>query len=178
MFLPRITLPNIMNTEQLRAAQAPIKDRYRSDPQAALVTIRSVGMVDVANQHCSIVSFAGTIRAGLHPAAGGSDRDACSAELLLESLVACAGVTFAAVATNMSIGIRSCEIEAAGDMDFRGTLGVDRSAPVGLTAIRLNFKVDSDAPTESIEKLISLTERYCVIYQTIKQGVAIQVIQS
>ena len=115
-----------MNVDQLKAVQAPLKDKYRTDPASALVTIRSQGFVDVPTQHCSIKSHAGTIRAGLHPAAGGTDADACSAELLLESLVACAGVTLSAVATNMGIEVRSCKIEAEADMDFRGTLGVPR----------------------------------------------------
>ena len=162
-----------MNIDQLKAVQAPIKDKYRAEPEAALVTIQSLGRVDVANQHCSIASHAGNIRAGLHPAAGGKPQDACSAELLLESLVACAGVTFSAVATNMGIEIAACQIHAEGDMDFRGTLGVDRSAPVGLTAIRLRFEIDSKADLTSIAKLISLTERYCVIYQTLIKGVPI-----
>ena len=162
-----------MNIEQLRAIQAPIKEQYRTEPTSALVTIRSRGTVDVANQHCSIQSHSGTILAGLHSAAGGVPEDACSAELLLESLVACAGVTFSAVATNMAIEIQSCRIEAEGDMDFRGTLGVDRSAPVGLTAIRLKFQIESNAEPASLEKLVSLTERYCVIYQTLIQGVSV-----
>ena len=162
-----------MNIDQLKSVQAPLKDKYRSVPESALVTIRSNGWVDVANQHCSIRSHAGNIQAGLHPAAGGTPQDACSAELLLESLVACAGVTFSAVATNMQIEIASCEIHAEGDMDFRGTLGVDRTAPVGLTAIRLRFKIDSQADAVTIAKLISLTERYCVIYQTLIKGVSI-----
>ena len=162
-----------MNVDQLKAIQSPIKDKYRTDPESGLVTIRSRGQVDVANQHCSIQSFSGKVRAGLHPAAGGTADDACSAELLLESLVACAGVTFSAVATNMGVVVENCSIEAEGDMDFRGTLGVDRSAPVGLTAIRLLFKVDSPAEGVVIDKLIGLTERYCVIYQTLIRGVAV-----
>ena len=160
-----------MNIEQLKASQAPIKDRYRTDPASAVVTIRSLGTVDVQNQHCEINSFLGTIRAGLHPAAGGSDKDACSAELLLEALVACAGVTLSAVATSMQVDIRTCQIRAEGDMDFRGTLGIDRSAPVGLTAVRLFFDIESDAEPDTINKLIQLTERYCVIYQTLQKGV-------
>jgi len=162
-----------MNLEKLRALQAPIKEQYRIEPTSALVTIRSHGVVDIANQHCSIQSHSGTIRAGLHPAAGGIPEDACSAELLLESLVACAGVTFSAVATNMAIEIESCRIEAEGDMDFRGTLGVDRTAPVGLTAIRLKFQIESSAEPGTLEKLVSLTERYCVIYQTLIKGVSV-----
>jgi len=162
-----------MNLEQLRAIQAPIKELYRTEPTSALVTIRSHGTVDVAKQHCSIESHSGTIRAGLHPAAGGIPEDACSAELLLESLVACAGVTFSAVATNMAIEIQSCRIEAEGDMDFRGTLGVDRTAPVGLTAIRLKFQVESSAEPSTLDKLVSLTERYCVVYQTLIKGISV-----
>ncbi|MEQ1827238.1 MAG: OsmC family protein [Pirellula sp.] len=160
-----------MNSEQLKATQAPIKERYKLDPNSAIVTMQTHGTVDLANQHCWIDSYAGRIRAGLHPAAGGTEADACSAELLLESLVACAGVTFSAVATNMGIPVRSCRIEAQGDMDFKGTLGVDRTAPVGLTAVRLLFQIDSEASQETIDKLISLTERYCVIYQTLSKGV-------
>jgi len=162
-----------MNIDQLKAVQLPIKEKYRADPLSALITIRSHGVVDIANQHCAIQSFSGIVRAGLHPASGGTSADACSAELLLESLVACAGVTLSAVATNMGIVIESCRIEAEGDMDFRGTLGVDRSAPVGLTAIRLLFKIDSQADVSVVDKLISLTERYCVIYQTLIKGVAV-----
>lgn len=162
-----------MNLDQLRAVQTPIKDKYRTDPVSALVTIRSSGILDVPNQHCSIKSHAGTVRAGLHPAAGGTEADACSAELLLESLVACAGVTLSAVATNMGIEVRSCRIQAEGDMDFRGTLGVDRAAPVGLTAIRLKFQIDSSADIATLDKLVNLTERYCVIYQTLIKGVSV-----
>ena len=162
-----------MNLDQLKAVQAPIKEKYRNEPATALVTIRTKGKVDVANQHCSIESHAGTIRAGLHPAAGGTAADACSAEMLLESLVACAGVTLSAVATNMGIEIQSCSITAEGDMDFRGTLGVDRAAPVGLTAIRLKFQVDSNVDQATVQKLVSLTERYCVIYQTLIKGVPV-----
>ena len=162
-----------MNIDQLKAVQAPLKDKYRTDPASACVTIRSHGIVDVSNQHCSIESHAGSIRAGLHPAAGGTETDACSAELLLESLVACAGVTLSAVATNMEIEVRTCKIEAEADMDFRGTLGVDRAAPVGLTAIRLKFQIDSSADAATLDKLVSLTERYCVIYQTLIAGVSV-----
>ena len=165
-----------MKIDQLKAVQAPIKDHYRNEPASALVTICTCGIVDVSSQQCSIQSHAGIVRAGLHPAAGGTADDACSAELLLESLVACAGVTFSAVATNMGIDVQTCRIEVEGDMDFRGTLGVDRTAPVGLTAIRLKFLVQSDADSATLEKLISLTERYCVIYQTLIKGVTIQTI--
>lgn len=163
-----------MDLETLKAIQTPIKEQYRIDAQSALVTLRTKGTVVPNEQQCLVTSYAGVVRAGLHPAAGGSDRDACSAEMLLESLVACAGVTLGAVATNMSIEIRRCEIEAIGRMDFRGTLGVDRAAPVGLTDIQLQFAIDSDATEESIEKLVSLTERYCVIYQTLKKGIPVE----
>ena len=164
--------PRAMNSEQLKAVQAPIKEQYKASPELALVTMCSEGTVYVANQHCEFLSFSGSVRAGLHPAAGGSDLDACSAEILLDSLVACAGVTFGAVATNMGISVRSCRIRAEGDMDFRGTLGIDKAIPVGLIAIRLHFEIDADANAEMIGKLISLTERYCVIYQTLSKGVA------
>lgn len=162
-----------MDASQLKAVQAPIKERYRTQPQSALVTIESVGELDIKNQHCKINSYAGVIRAGLHPAAGGNEQDACSAELLLESLVACAGVTFSAVATNMGLDIESCRIIAAGDMDFRGTLGVDREAPVGLTAVRLTFDIRSSLEPSMLDKLVQLTERYCVIYQTLQRGVPV-----
>ncbi len=164
-----------MNLDQLKAIQTPIKDTYRKAPDRAKVTIRSLGIVDVPSQHCSFNSHAGIVRAGLHPAAGGTAADACSAELLLESLVACAGVTLSAVATNMGIEVQSCQIEAEGDMDFRGTLGVDKTAPVGLTAIRLKFRVQTMADATTVEKLVSLTERYCVIYQTLIKGVSVAV---
>jgi len=160
-----------MNLEELRSIQAPIKDRYRADPTSAIVALTCVGTVHVESQHCVVGSFAGPIRAGLHPAAGGSAADACSAEMLLESLVACAGVTLAAVATNMSVPVDSCSITAEADMDFRGTLGVDRSAPVGLIAIRLRFDIQSSAEPTTLRKLIELTERYCVIYQTLAKGI-------
>ena len=167
-----------MNLEQLKAVQTPIKDRYRNEPTSALVTICSEGSVDVNGQHCSIKSHAGTIQAGLHPAAGGIKEDACSAEMLLESLVACAGVTLSAVATNMGIEVRSCKINAEADMDFRGTLGVDRNAAVGLTGIRLRFQIDSTAEATLLDKLVNLTERYCVIYQTLVKGVSVVVSRS
>jgi uncharacterized OsmC-like protein len=163
-----------MDLATLKATQTPIKEQYKVDARSALVMLRSNGVVVPNEQQCLVTSFAGDVRAGLHPAAGGSDRDACSAEMLLESLVACAGVTLGAVATNMSIEIRRCEIEAIGSMDFRGTLGVDRTAPVGLTNIQLQFVIDSNATEELLAKLISLTERYCVIYQTLKAGVPVE----
>lgn len=163
-----------MDLETLKAIQSPIKEKYRNDSNSAVVTLRAKGVVSVNDQKCLVPSFAGKVRAGLHPAAGGSANDACSAEMLLESLVACAGVTLGAVATNMAIEIDQCEIEAVGTMDFRGTLGVDRTASVGLTNIKLLFHIDSPSSEESLTKLVSLTERYCVIYQTLKVGVPVE----
>jgi len=162
-----------MKSEELKAVQAPLKQGYREDPERAVVTMRAEGVVEVAGQACTLKSFAGKVRAGLHEAAGGSGAEACSGELLLESLVACAGVTFSAVATNMDLAIRSCRIVAEGQMDFRGTLGIDRNVPVGLTSVRLIFQVDSDLEDATRNKLISLTERYCVVYQTLLNGVAV-----
>lgn len=163
-----------MNLQELKAIQAPLKENYRTYPDNAIVRLRAVGEAKVTQQQCVVSSPRGTITAGLHPAAGGGGDDACSVELLLESLVSCAGVTLAAVATNMELQIRSCQIQAIGTMDFRGTLGVDRSAPVGLTAIELEFMIESSEPLESIEKLVTLTERYCVIYQTLRAGTSVQ----
>jgi uncharacterized OsmC-like protein len=161
-----------MKSEELKAVQAPLKEGYRQDPESAVVTMRAEGDVEVAGQACTLRSFAGVVRAGLHEAAGGSGAEACSGELLLESLVACAGVTFSAVATNMDLAVRSCRIIAEGEMDFRGTLGIDKSVPVGMTSVRLIFQVDSDLEEATLNKLISLTERYCVIYQTLQKGVS------
>jgi uncharacterized OsmC-like protein len=160
-----------MNLEELRARQLPIKHRYKQSPAEAMVDLHASGKVIINEQQCLIDTHAGESRAGLHIAAGGTGDDACSGEMLLEALVACAGVTFSAVATNMSLPIKSCEIVAKAKMDFRGTLGVDRTAPVGLTELELIFQIESDAAPESIDKLIQLTERYCVIYQTLKNGI-------
>lgn len=160
-----------MNLEELKAKQLPIKDRYKHTPSDAMVELHATGKVLVHEQQCLIQTHAGQARAGLHIAAGGTGDDACSGEMLLEALVACAGVTFSAVATNMSLSIKSCNIDAKAKMDFRGTLGVDRTAPVGLTELELNFQIESDATPETIDKLVQLTERYCVIYQTLKSGI-------
>lgn len=161
-----------MNVEELRAAQAPIKEQYKSDPASAIRTMSVTGTVQT-NQSCRIETAAGPVDAGLHPAAGGSGEEACSGDMLLEALVACAGVTFSAVSTAMEISIEQASITAEGDMDFRGTLGVARDVPIGFSGIRLKFDVKSDAPQEKIDKLIQLTERYCVIYQTLKQPMEI-----
>lgn len=161
-----------MNAEELRAAQAPIKEKYKTEPESALRTMSVTGIVQ-PNQTCRVQTAAGPVDAGLHPAAGGSGEEACSGDMLLEALVACAGVTFSAVSTAMEIPIEQASITAEGDLDFRGTLGVARDVPIGFSDIRLKFDVKSDAPQEKIDKLIQLTERYCVIYQTLKQPMEI-----
>ena len=161
-----------MNAEELRAAQAPIKNEYKSDPESAVQTMSVTGVVQ-PNQSCRLETAAGPVDAGLHPAAGGSGKEACSGDMLLEALVACAGVTFSAVSTAMEIPIEQASITAEGDLDFRGTLGVARDVPIGFADIRLKFDVRSNAPQEKIDKLIQLTERYCVIYQTLKQPMEI-----
>lgn len=161
-----------MNAEELRAAQAPIKEQYKSDPASAVRTMSVTGTVQT-NQSCRVETAAGPVDAGLHPAAGGSGEEACSGDMLLEALVACAGVTFSAVSTAMEIPIEQASITAEGDMDFRGTLGVARDVPIGFSDIRLKFDVKSDASQEKIDKLIQLTERFCVIYQTLRQPMEI-----
>ncbi len=155
-----------MNAEQLRALQAPIKARYKDSPEAARVTLSAEGRLGEGIT-CSVQTGKALVAAGLHPAAGGNGASACSGDMLLEALVACAGVTLNAVSTALAIEIRGGSVRAEGDLDFRGTLGVDKEAPVGFNAIRLTFDLDTDAPDEKVETLIRLTERYCVIYQTL-----------
>lgn len=157
-----------MNVEELRAAQAPLKARYKTEPAAALVTLHGHATVDVPAQICNVKTFLGVTPAGLHPATGGDGKSACSGDMLLEALVGCAGVTLGAVATSMGITVRGGSITAAGEIDFRGTLGVSREAPVGFKNITLKFELDTDATPESLAKLLELTERYCVVYQTLK----------
>jgi len=157
-----------VNVEELRAAQGPLKARYKTEPAAALVTLHGQGNVDVPAQICNVKTHLGVTPAGLHPATGGDGKSACSGDMLLEALVGCAGVTLGAVATSMGITVRSGTITASGEIDFRGTLGVSREAPVGFKNITLEFELDSDATPESLAKLIELTERYCVVYQTLK----------
>ena len=159
-----------MNLEELRASQAPLKARYKNEPESALVTLHAQGTPDTAEQICRVETFLGVVPAGLHPATGGSGASACSADMLLQALVACAGVTLGAVATSMGITVRGGRIEAAGVVDFRGTLGVSREAPVGFKSISLSFDLDTDAAPESLAKLLELTERYCVVYQTLKHS--------
>jgi uncharacterized OsmC-like protein len=157
-----------VNVEELRAAQAPLKARYKTDPASALVMLHGQGSVDAPAQVCRVETHLGVATAGLHPATGGDGSTACSADMLLQALVACAGVTLGAVATSMGITIRSGRISASGEVDFRGTLGVSREAPVGFKNIALSFQLDTDANPESLAKLLELTERYCVVYQTLK----------
>jgi uncharacterized OsmC-like protein len=159
-----------MDATALRAMQAPIKDRYKADPGAAVITLKARGTLDDQNIACKVETGRALAVAGLHPATGGSGLELCSGDMLLEALVACAGVTLKAVATALDIPLRSGTVSAEGDLDFRGTLGVAKDAPVGFAAIRLTFNVDTDAPQEKLDQLLKLTERYCVVYQTIRNG--------
>jgi uncharacterized OsmC-like protein len=162
------TRRKIMNADQLRALQAPLKQHYRDNPEAARVPARAEGSLDPGDIACSVHGWHGDVTAGLHKAGGGSGELACSADMLLEALVACAGVTLRAVATAMGVTIRQGRVVADGVWDARGTLGIDRSVPVGLTEISLRFEVDSDADPAKLERMIQTTERYCVILQTLK----------
>jgi uncharacterized OsmC-like protein len=164
-----------MNSDELRALQAPLKARYRDDPSAALVTLKASGRVGEGSVVCSVQTGRALVEAGLHPATGGDGLTLCSGDMLLESLVACAGVTLKAVATALGVAIRSGAVRAEGDLDFRGTLGVAKDAPVGFRAIRLEFELDTDASVEQLEKLISLTERYCVVLQTLRSSPSVAV---
>jgi uncharacterized OsmC-like protein len=161
-----------VDRDQLRATQAPLKDRYRDQPQAALVTLAASGSLD-EGVSCSVRTGRAIARAGLHPATGGDGSELCSGDMLLEALVACAGVTLRAVASALDIAIASGEVHAEGDLDFRGTLAVAREAPVGFSEIRLSFELDSDADADALAKLLELTERYCVVYQTLASGPAL-----
>jgi uncharacterized OsmC-like protein len=164
-----------MDAAELRAMQAPIKDRYKGDPNAALITLTARGSLDDANIACKVETGRALAVAGLHPATGGSGLELCSGDMLLEALVACAGVTLKAVATALEIPLRAAVVSAEGDLDFRGTLGVAKDAPVGFAAIRLRFDIDSDAPQDKLDQLLKLTERYCVVYQTLRNGPPIDV---
>ena len=166
-----------MKTEELKALQAPIKERYKKDPAAAVVTLRAKGRIGEGIA-CRVDTGRALIEAGLHPATGGSGMQACSGDMLLEALVACAGVTLNAVATALGINLRDATLSAEGDLDFRGTLGVARDAPVGFREIRLKFDLDSDAPAEQLKKLLELTERYCVVMQTIRNAPPVVVSRS
>ena len=155
-----------MNAEELKALQAPLKRQYRNQPEAALITLRAEGRIGDGIT-CSVDTARAVAAAGLHPATGGDGQSLCSGDMLLEALVACAGVTLNAVATAIGVELRDAKIRAEGDLDFRGTLGVERDAPVGFKAIRLEFDLDTDADDEQLASLLKLTERYCVVFQTL-----------
>ena len=157
-----------MDAATLRATQAPIKDRYKSDPKAAMITLKAKGSIDQEGIACKVETGRALAVAGLHPATGGSGLELCSGDMLLEALVACAGVTLKSVATAIEVPLKAGNVSAEGDLDFRGTLGVDKEAPVGFESIRLRFDVDTDAPQDKLDQLLKLTERYCVVYQTIR----------
>jgi uncharacterized OsmC-like protein len=164
-----------MDATALRALQAPLKECYRGDPASALITLKAQGSLDEAHIACKVETGRALAVAGLHPATGGSGLELCSGDMLLEALVACAGVTLKAVATALDIPLRSGKVSAEGDLDFRGTLGVAKDAPVGFAQIRLRFDIDTDAPPDKLDQLLRLTERYCVVYQTLKSGPPIEV---
>jgi uncharacterized OsmC-like protein len=165
-----------MNADELRSLQAPLKAQYREHPETALVTLRAKGQIgnDIT---CQIETGKTRVEAGLHPATGGDGLSACSADMLLEALVGCAGVTLRAVATALGIQLRGATIEAEGDLDFRGTLGVSKDVPVGFKQIRLHFDLDTDASEDQLATLLRLTERYCVVYQTLCHPAKISVLQ-
>jgi uncharacterized OsmC-like protein len=164
-----------MDAAGLRALQAPIKERYKTDPKAGFITLKAKGTLDDSNIACKVETGRALAVAGLHPATGGSGMELCSGDMLLEVLVACAGVTLKAVATAIDIPLRSGAVAAEGDLDFRGTLGVAKDAPVGFAQIRLRFDIDTDATQEKLDQLLKLTERYCVVYQTIRSGPPVEI---
>lgn len=166
-----------MEADELRRIQTPLKERYRQVPEAALITLRARGRLG-EGVTCKIETGRALVAAGLHPATGGSGISACSGDMLLEALVACAGVTLNAVATSIGIELRDAVLEAEGDLDFRGTLGVAKDAPVGFRDIRLHIALDSDATDEQIATLLRLTERYCVVYQTLVKSPKVSIVQS
>jgi len=157
-----------MNAEQLRTLQAPLKQRYRDQPDAALITLSATGTVDTASVSCKVDTGRALVQAGLHPATGGTGLEICSGDMLLEALVACAGVTLRAVATALEVPMRAGTLRAEGDLDFRGTMGVAKDAPVGFREIRLSIDLDTDASAEQLDRLLALTERYCVVLQTLR----------
>ncbi len=161
-----------MDTDQLRALQAPLKERYREDAATALLTLRADGELGADGVSCSIETGRALVEAGLHPFSGGDGTLACSGDMLLQALVACAGVTLRAVAVNLGLAVGG-RVLAEGDLDFRGTMGVDREAPVGFREIRLSFELETTASEEELETLLKLTERYCVVYQTLAAGVPV-----
>ena len=163
-----------MNADELRALQAPLKDQYRQQPRAAVVTLSAEGRLG-EGVSCSVQTGQALVKAGLHPASGGDGLSACSGDMLLQALVACAGVTLNAVATALGIPVRDATLRAEGDLAFRGTLGVAKDAPVGFSAVRLAISLDTDASPEQVQTLLRLTERYCVIYQTLARPPALEV---
>ena len=166
-----------MDRESLRTVQQPLKDRYRSEPAAALVTLRADGALG-EGVTCSVQTGRALVEAGLHPASGGAGLSVCSGDMLLQALVACAGVTLNSVATSMEIPIEQATVHAEGDLDFRGTMAVSKDAPVGFAAIRLRFELESSAPAEQLDRLVELTERYCVVYQTLLNAPPVDVTRS
>ena len=162
-----------MNPNELKNVQAPLKEKYRSQPESAMITLKARGKIGEGIS-CNIESGRALIQAGLHPATGGTGLLACSGDLLLEALVACAGVTLRAVATSIGVEIVNGTVEAEGDLDFRGTLGISKDVPVGFKSIRLQFNLDTSATPEQIDSISKLTERYCVVYQTLVKGVKIE----
>jgi uncharacterized OsmC-like protein len=164
-----------MNADELKSLQAPIKERYRERPETASITLRAEGRIG-EGVTCSIETGKALVEAGLHPATGGDGFSACSGDMLLEALVACAGVTLRAVATALGIQLRDAKVRAEGDLDFRGTLGVSKDVPVGFQRIRLRFDLDTDASEEQLATLLRLTERYCVVYQTLSHPAKIEVV--
>jgi uncharacterized OsmC-like protein len=163
-----------MHADELRSVQAPLKARYREQPDAALITLRAEGRVGEGIS-CKLETGKALVEAGLHPGTGGSGLSACSGDMLLEALVACAGVTLRAVATALGIELRDATVRAEGDLDFRGTLGVSKDVPVGFQKIRLNFDLDTDATADQLATLLRLTERYCVVYQTLRRPSNIEI---
>ena len=165
-----------MNADEIRSLQAPLKERYRENPDTALVTLRAKGHIG-EGVTCKIETGKALVEAGLHPATGGDGLSACSGDMLLEALVACAGVTLRAVATALGIQLRDATVRAEGDLDFRGTLGVSKDVDVGFQQIRLHFDLDTDASEEQLATLLRLTERYCVVYQTLNHPAKIEVVR-
>ena len=161
-----------MNSAELKALQAPLKEKYRDDPESAIITLRAEGKIE-EGVSCRVETGRALVEAGLHPATGGTGLLACSGDLLLEALVACAGVTLKAVATAIGIEIKEGIVKAEGDLDFKGTLGVSKEVPVGFKNIRLRFELESNATDEQLASLAKLTERYCVVYQTLTRGVSV-----
>ena len=164
-----------MDAAELRATQAPIKERYKSDPKTAMIKLTARGSIENEGIACKVETGRALAVAGLHPGTGGSGLELCSGDMLLEALVACAGVTLKSVATAIEVPLKKGDVTAEGDHDFRGTLGIDKETPVGFAEIRLKFEVNTDAPQDKLDLLLKLTERYCVVYQTIKNGPKVSV---